>query len=494
MCVLCSILEKMFEPQYIISADPLAIAVIENGQEWTYGAFISHVRHYTSYLKNHGIARLFLDLPQGFHGYALIWASYFSGTTICPIPPEIPFNRKEIILDQFLPDLIITNDAELLRRNNAVDVKSIELCGQPSPIDLLQIPRFSNIVYVIFTSGSTGIPKGVVVNRNSLQNFLNWSCTEYKLKKGDRWAQYSSLGFDLSICDIFTCLSQEATLVSFTTKSQKLFPAKFIKQLDISFWHSVPGVIDLMYQSGQLTESNLHNVRVMSFCGGKLYPHHLEWLFQANPELIIYNNYGPTESTIYCTTQKLTKDNYLKHCSDTVSIGSTIPGYEIYLEADKHADLEVIIISNFISDGYLSTDDSDLFKSREQNGLAARSYRTGDFVKQINGDTYFLKRKDAQIKVNGHRIDLSEIDYWIRIWQPTIPCTTTFQNGRILSFIQTTERIEDKLLDFLKKKLPFHYLPYRIVCIDKFSYNVNHKVDIEALYAIFINKILQADE
>lgn len=321
-----------------------------------------------------------------------------------------------------------------------------------------------------------------MIKRISLENFLNWSTSEYDVKPGDRWGQFSNLGFDLSICDIFTAILKGATLVPISGQAEKLLPGKVIKDKKITFWHSVPSVIDLISKARHLNLDFLGSLKTMVFCGERLFPTQLEMLFNVNPLLTIYNTYGPTETTIICSYIKLTFENYKQYCHNTVSIGKALPGFDLYLSDKTDNTNEIIVESDYIAAGYLNFDDykKSSFIKITRNGVQTSAYKTGDFGEIIKDNLFFVSRKDSQIKIMGHRIDLSEIDYHLREFGCTSNITTYYQ-GRIISFIIHNNYNYNGIIKYLSEHLPSYYLPHMIIYKQVFPYNNNGKIDINEL-------------
>jgi len=460
------------------------IAVIEKDKSWTYKEFAEHTLSVCNYLTENKINKIMVCLPQGFHAYTILWGAYLAGVTFCPVTISAPLDRKKYYTSLFKPDIIIGNQSEIFEENIFVTVENYkETANNFSKL----VPSQNNpetLAYVIFTSGSTGRPKGVMIERKGLENFLAWSTKEYAVKAGDRWGQFSNLGFDLSICDIFTAILNGATLVPFASQMDKMMPGKSIKNNQITLWHSVPSVIDMLNKAGHLNKETLSTVHTMSFCGERLFPTQLDLLFEANPNLTIYNTYGPTEGTVFCSYLKLTKENYKQYCQNTVCIGKTIQGYEICLTDDKENQNEIVIISDYIGKGYLSSEDetatptSDAFRTICKNGKTIRAYYTGDFGEVKDENLYFAGRKDAQIKVMGHRIDLSEIDFHLRECGCSANFTTFYQN-KIISFFIHKSYSEEEIRKYLAEKLPAYYLPNIIIRKQEFRYNTNEKIDVK---------------
>ncbi len=463
------------------------IAVVDYEKQWTYQEFVEHVFLLKKVLIEKDIKKLAFRLSQGFHAYVIEWASYLAGTVFCPINLTDPILRTEIILDTFQPDLVIADSQEFPLRDKYNTVVYKDLVNQTKPVyvDMKPTHGISNdIAYVIFTSGTTGTPKGVVIKRKGLENFLDWSVRQFDVSPNDRWAQYSSIGFDLSICDIFTAILGGASLVSFGNATDKLLPGPRICEQKITVWHSVPTVIDLLSKANQVTSEYIGGLRLMSFCGEKMFPSQLKDLFSANTNVLVFNTYGPTEGTLFCTFQQLHADDYKQYCKRSVSIGDPIPGYELIISDNENNKGELILKSEFIGVGYLDSEGREPitgFSTIRENASVSEIYKTGDYVyRDENGYLYFETRKDSQIKVLGNRVDLNEIDFHLR----NLGCTqakTVYYDKRIVSFVVNINKGSEDLLKELELLVPKSYIPRQMLKYESLPLNRNGKVDTNKL-------------
>jgi D-alanine--poly(phosphoribitol) ligase subunit 1 len=472
-----------------------AIAVSEKHKDWSYDSFTRHAFYARDYFIENNISKVMIALPQGFYAYALIWGAYLAETTFCPVNTGLPADRMAYYIDQFDPDLIVEEELTVNEQDKRrvltpeafYDAEFI--VNEPGLINNTFNPE--SRAYIIFTSGSTGLPKGVILSRRALENLLSFSTTEFKAEPGDVWGQFSNLGFDLSVCDIFTAIICGATLVPLTSSAEKLIPGLTIKNKKITIWHSVPSVIDLMNKSGHITNQLLSQVKTMIFAGERLFPSQLALLFKANPDLIIYNCYGPTEATIFCTYQQLTSENYTNFCENTVSIGKPLPGYEISLRHHQDNDDagEIIVQGEYIASGYLGKQESiavSPFQFIGSGDLKTWSYATGDFAKYHNDNLYYISRKDSQIKIKGYRVDLTEIDHWLREYGCST-CISVFLNDKITSFVVCEQFSEPEIRGYMAKKLPSYYLPGLIIHKKTLPHNKSGKIDINQLKAELIH-------
>lgn len=171
----------------------------------TIGAFWLRLQSFAGAIEKscaHG-ERIAIMLPQGTDAYAAEMGALYSGRTFCPLEPSYPTDRISYCLSDLDPRLLIT-DRSGAERTSDLGVRTIladEIDVTP-PVS----PTCGDLAYVIYTSGSTGRPKGVCVSRRSMNKFLEWSWAFYDVRPGERWAQFSSLGFDLSLVDLLTCV------------------------------------------------------------------------------------------------------------------------------------------------------------------------------------------------------------------------------------------------------------------------------------------------
>lgn len=465
--------------------------VIDNDGVYTYNDFWQKTLRIASFLSQHEYSKVVINMKQGISAYAAIVAALIVDGCFCPLNLESPLERKQWTIDQFRPNLIISNSELMLPDKSIafiqISIDEILKNEWEKKVDESTNYNQENIAYVIYTSGSTGHPKGVMIPRKGLNRFLSWSLPAFNSGPGDKWSQYSALSFDLSIVDIFTALSSGATLVTFSEQGQKLRPAHTISKHQITIWHSVPGAIDFMMRSERSRPAELSSIRIMSFCGEPLFPRHLEYLFLKNRNIEVFNTYGPTEATLFCTWIKLTNKNYVDYIDCTMSIGKPIPEWHIELnplEEDPELN-EVVIYSDFIGRGYLNCD-SDAYNFLQREGRLYPSYRTGDLVRVKEGNLYFVSRKDNQIKLRGYRIELEEIDHWI-MGYTGVKSMSILYNDAIHSFIEGDVEIA-LLIQFLESKIEKYKIPSYFYSIDSLPRNLNLKVDRNTLKKIIDEK------
>ena len=460
---------------------PERIAVIDGERKINYSDFFNLVNSISHLLllKNE-TPKVVFDLKQGVEAYALIVAILNVGGTYCPINYDVPNERKIQIIDQFEPNIIVTEiDSYISNSQSAYVFLNTDLVNNKIITDIIKTYSENDIIYVIYTSGSTGISKGVKICRKALNKFLEWSIPTYNATENDIWGQFSNLSFDLSIVDIFTCLCSGATLYSMNNISAKKYrPSKEIETAKITIWHSIPSVVEFMIKNEDGKKYDFSSLRLLSFCGEPLKKHQVEFLLKKKNDLIIFNTYGPTEGTLFCTWQELTKENYLNYFLHSMSIGQAIPGWNLKLNAiEGIKEKEIIIYGEYIGKGYLRNLSDSKFKLIEVDGKQVESFETGDLVIERKGNLYFSSRKDRQVKIKGYRIELDEIDFRINEFLNKT-AVTVVKNETLYSFIETDEEVsKQELREFLKVKLESFKIPNEFYKINEIPRNQNQKVD-----------------
>jgi non-ribosomal peptide synthetase component F len=467
------------------NTSPNRIAIIDGKSRITYATFANIVNSISHQL----IAicpnpKIVFDLKQGVEAYALIVAVLNVGGTYCPINTDAPIERKLQIINGFVPDIIVTDNEENYLEITITKTITIERLLSQNKYDDIQINYDGeSIIYIIYTSGTSGESKGVKICRKALNKFLEWSIPTYAANENDIWGQFSFLSFDLSIVDIFTCLCSGSTLFVMNDLVMKKYrPADIIQKEKITIWHSVPSVVEFMIMNEKSESHDYSSLRLMSFCGEPLQKHQVDFLFKKNNKLTVFNTYGPTEGTLFCSWQELKSDTYMNFCDSTVSIGRTIPGWNFKLiEVQDSDEKEIIIYGDFIGKGYLGNIINTNFKTLEIEGKYVNGFETGDFVIEKNKKLYFSCRKDNQVKIRGFRVELDEIDFRINEFLNKTS-TTVVKNGSLYSFIESEVKIDvAELKKYLKKKLEPYKIPNTFYEIEETPRSQNHKVNKKSL-------------
>lgn len=455
--------------------------VLEKDRIWTY----ENLRHYCSYynyiFKERNYQKILISARQSFFSYSAIIAAYMTGSIFCNINPELPKQRKEYMIRIFKPDVILCDERDEL--SSIEDIEKVFLNRiEESCLDFTPMPikkEFENsIAYVLFTSGSTGMPKGCMIKRKSIEKFCLWAADAFSLSEQDIYGQYVPLYFDMSLLDVFGGTLKGVTLVPFPNFTEKLRPGIMLKNYKITFLNVVPQFLEILMRTEQFSPEYLNTLRMIRFGGDKIYTSRLKELFCQVPEIKVVSTYGPTETTCFCFYKILEKDSYKDHAKDIVTIGNTIPGWNAYLRNLEEGVGEIVIYGEDIGAGYLDQP-GEQFSEEIIHGRREQVYYTGDYACIVNGEYYFQGRKDAQVKINGNRVSLTEVEFSMM----ENGCTETvaiFHREHIIGFYcsEKEELIKEaKFKTILQSKLPAYAVPSRLILLKELPLSPNGKVD-----------------
>ena len=432
--------------------------------------------------------RVLIALPSSKRAYAAMLGSLIAGGTFCPvdITETGPEERNAAICKDFAPQVVLYESTlpSFLSTLPATTARIDVL--KPLPMrPMSPATDRSDVAYVVFTSGSTGRPKGVQISRRGFSYFLGVCQSYFNLSPGEKWGQWSSLAHDLGVMDVFMALTQRGTLVPLS-EAERLRPARVIRDRRISVWQSVPSAFDLMLRGKQVTSEYLAPLRVMSFCGEPLRREQLRVLFDACPDLTVFNTYGTTETIGFNTLNRLTAENFMESCElGSVAIGEDVPGWSIHLCGDHNDEEgEIVVASDFLSAGYWHDEEQTRAAFRQVefvDSLIRRCYFTGDWGVRRGSRLYCSGRIDRQVKISGVRIELGEIDSRLRlIGFPD--AYTVCKDDELYAFVESTEPLDqEQIRDSLRSSLLLHAIPRVIRALPSLPRNQSGKIDREAL-------------
>jgi len=327
-----------------------------------------------------------------------------SGHPYIPLDSSLPAQRIEAILE--------TAKAALL---TAEEVKQIANEGGEETGFEYHLPGLEDAWYIIFTSGSTGNPKGVTITRECLENFIEWVLGEQKFREAqDVFLNQAPFSFDLSVMDVYSSLATGGTLFS-VTKDEITEPKKLYKALarsGVSIWVSTPSFARMCLMDPGFSESMLPPIRKFWFCGETLAPEVVAGLLKRFPKAEVWNTYGPTEATVATTSIQITEDVLAKY--QPLPVGRAKPGTQVLVHDQAGQPVsagergEIIIAGPNVSVGYINSVGSTSNAFFELNGQ--RAYHTGDWGHHRDDLIFFDGRMDLQIKLNGYRIEIGDIE------------------------------------------------------------------------------------
>src|SRR5215469_5192399 len=348
--------------------------------------------------------------------------------------------------------------------------------------------------YIIFTSGSTGEPKGVVITLRCLTTFLDWMLKEQKFAPaGETFLNQAPFSFDLSVMDLYLSLGTTGTLFSLEkgqiANLKDLYVA--LRKSAVTTWVSTPTFAQMCLVERGFDQTMLLQLRRFLFCGETLAPETASRLLDRFPETEVWNSYGPTEATVACASVQITRETIAHYPS--LPIGAPMPGAKVFIADENLQPVsserrgEIIIAGNNVSPGYLGRPDLTGAAFFPMGNL--RAYRTGDWGLMKNGLLFFDGRIDGQVKVNGYRVELGDVEENLRALPAVsdavvLPVTEKGIARSLAAFVILSIRSSESefamgndLRAQLAKRLPAYMLPGRIFFHDAFPMTANGKTD-----------------
>lgn len=426
--------------------------------------------------------------------YASISACWCTAKGYVPINPSYPVDRLASIIEQAdLTGILYAEETEQIQLLKDSFPKLEFICtAELAAPDLFNAhPQAHQTAYILFTSGTTGKPKGVPITFGNLNAFFEaFDALGYDLDFTDRFLQMFELTFDLSVMSFGVPLSIGAsffTLPDGMIKTLALY--QVLEDHKITFSLMVPSAIQLL--KPYMDDIDLPDLKYSQFCGEALKTDLTEKWATCVPNARIDNVYGPTEATIYCTYLTLGKNisDLMSH-NGIVKIGKPMQAMhaDVFVEnrrAVQQEQGELCLAGPQLTEGYLKNNAQNELSFFEYEGI--RYYRTGDlcYVDEI-GNLVYAGRKDDQIKIQGFRVELAELEHAAaRVFPDKITVAVAFQdkdlNWKLGLFVQNLSMDAAKFSEILNPSLPDYMRPHVVLNMGEIPLNSNGKTDRKAL-------------
>ncbi len=477
---------------------PQACAVVEGEVQLTYAQLYEQSRRAGTALAQRNMARkgVVLVMEKSADMLALMMGALWAGAFYVPVDPQAPVRRLTQIVARLQQCCVVAPDdaqAQELSRELGVPVLTVQqLLSQETDDQLLAGAQAASLetdpAYVLFTSGSTGEPKGVAVSHRAISAFIETFVATFGFTPNDRLANQAPFDFDVSTKDIYGALATGATLVIVPRElfMQPLALVEYLvrQQVTILTWAVAALCIVTTYHA--LDEADLSCVRMVLFSGEVMPLKHLaEWRAHL-PQTTFVNLYGPTEITCNCLYHVLDPN---RDYHEGIPMGVAFAHNGVALVADDNTQVtepgqkgEVVVSGPSVALGYVGMPQqtAKVFVQNPLNPLfPERVYRTGDLgILSEQGEVFFAGRKDNQIKYQGHRVELEEIDAEFERMDGVTRCRCAFdeKTKRIRAFYEgTAERLA--LLSRARAELPRHLCPSSLDHVESMPLNKHGKVD-----------------
>ncbi len=474
---------------------PAKTAVVFEAQSLTYSELNLRIDTLAAHLMSLGVnrgVRVGVLMKRSLEIMESLLAVLKAGGTYIPIHHSYPEQRVKFILDDADVHVLITNVD--LNSWGAMEAHIINLNGEKLwAEDPPSIPdsdvRSADLAYIIYTSGSTGQPKGVMVPHSAFTNFL-WSMkSEPGLSDEDILIAVTAFSFDIAALELFLPLTVGATAIiaseAMTTNPYLL--RQGIDDHQATIMQATPATWQMLVESDWSGSSAMKALSGGDVLTRKLANKILERVGS------LWNMYGPTEATIWSSACKV------RSGEQKITIGKPINNTRMYILDENLQPLPVGVVGELhiggdgLARGYLnnaSLTSEKFIEDRLGVEPGGRLYKTGDRARHLSDHSIeLLGRVDHQVKINGYRIELSEISTQMMqnpAVSEAIAIARTEASGekRLIAYF-VSDRDEsissDDLRSFLTEKIPTYMIPTVFMPLDNLPLTPNGKLDRAAL-------------
>ncbi len=470
-----------------------------NGQFYSYNDFGRHISKIRCALLStkQENEKVGLVINDDIETYASIFALWLDGYCYVPLHPNWPLERCLDICDQVGIKLIL-DSSEKSRYEKVKVIPTATLLYSNDMLSPKENVSENELAYILFTSGSTGKPKGVQLMRKNIAAFMDsfWK-TGIGITCEDRCLQAFDLSFDVSVQSYLVALTKGACVYTIPHGQIKyIYASELIDEHKITFGAMAPSM--LRYLKPYFNEIDASSLRTCILTAEACPLNLMEDWYNCATNTEIFDFYGPTECTIYCTYYKLTKGGYNKSLNGIISIGKPMANCVGLILDESGNELpagekgELCIAGDHVTKGYWMNDEKNesSFFQKEVNGTDMRFYHTGDLCyKDADGDIMYSGRLDHQAKIQGFRVEMGEIEFHAREFLngKNVVCLA-FDNKdqltEIAMFIESEEFNPDEMIAYMRTKMPAYMIPSRLIFLPIFPLNSNDKVDKVKLKAI----------
>ena len=449
-----------------------------NDDKITYEEGYKRVLELSTNLRKQGNSSVIVYGHKSIDEFISILSCIVAGRCYIPIDLCTPKSRIEEIINKTSSTLIL--------KNENIEINSIECLTTKELNDIYQskkeyYPQDNKNAYIIFTSGSTGNSKGVPITYDNLNHFIKWivNLNEFKNCSNLNILSQASFSFDLSVMDIYFSIYKNCTIIAVedNTRENLVNLYNIIKKEKINFLIMTPTFIKMLLIDNYFNDKNFPNIEYMFFCGECLEVNTVRKIKERFSKIKVINAYGPTEAT--CCVSLLEINNEMLN-NELLPVGK-LDTSSVKITIEKE---EIILKGKSVFNGYLDINSNNYYKDNEEN-----CYKTGDLGSIKGNLLYCSGRIDNQIKYQGYRIELGDIEnnlLKIDGIREAVVIAKYKDNSNIVKLIKSfivlnKDLTEENIKYELSKLIPSYMIPKKIVIVDNIPINKNGKYDRKKL-------------
>ncbi|MCS4300952.1 non-ribosomal peptide synthetase [Chryseobacterium sp. BIGb0232] len=477
--------------------DPSREAIIFKEQTYSYKELTEKANHISALLQRNQIkkgARIVVQMQKSFESIAVILGIVQYGASYIPMSHNNPEARTVEIIQQAEALGFITDqefDLNEIQTENFLHLQQSDITWEKIDFEKTVIlPQ--DIAYIIFTSGSTGNPKGVVITHEAAVNTILDINRRFDVTENDTVLGVSAYSFDLSVYDIFGVLGTGGKLIV-PTEEERIDPIAWkslITQHQITLWNSVPALFNILLDATQ-EQNNLSLEKV--FLSGDWIPlSTFDRMKKLIPNASLVSMGGATEASIWSNYYEV---KALEEDWTSIPYGYPLSNQQFYVLDESGRPCPTFVKGKLhiagkgLATEYWGREDLTQKAFYIHPTLHIRLYDTGDYGQYIeNGMIEFLGRKDDQLKINGYRIEIAEIQMAFQQCNPALdPVILSIgekaAHKKLVAYVKSDADTfsESDFKKQLAKYLPPYFIPDSIIPLKNYPVTANGKIDRNAL-------------
>jgi amino acid adenylation domain-containing protein len=488
MCIV-----ELFERN--VFAAPDALAISSENRQLTYRELNSTADRIAEGLAEAGVGAGSLVgvlVDRSPEMVACLLGVWKAGGVNVPLDPATPVDRVAFIIEDAAPPFVLTQKWFIDRFTGGCTQRFLleDFCARAGASRWGTTLSTNAPAYVTYTSGSTGRPKGAIIAHGGLANTVSAIGQDLQLRPDDIVLAWSTIAFDVACLEIFLPLAFGASLFLVEEDaSVGGIRAEQIRRSGATVMFATPTMYRLLLEQRWQGDPKMQAV-----VGGEVLPLSLG-VRLAQQCRSVWNQYGPTETSICATRAKIDPD------AQRITIGRPLPNVRIHLldqdlqTVSRGSMGEIYIGGAGVGLGYLRRDDLSraLFLPDPFGDTPAILYKSGDLAIELaDGSFDFLGRVDDQVKIRGFRVELGEIESTLRQCegvQAAVVRALEFAAGdrRLVAFIVGDETFLSNWKESLRSRLPHYMVPAELIPLHSFPVTASGKVDVQALDAMRLN-------